>query len=47
MRQAERLMSRRTRSRLVWIAAALVAVVAFFYFSEAAMSWLRVTLHGR
>jgi hypothetical protein len=36
----------RGRNRLVWIALA-VLVVAFFYFSEAAMTWLRVTLHGR
>ena len=40
-------MSRQSRSTLVWIAVAAVAIVAFFYLSEGAMTWLRVTLHGR
>jgi hypothetical protein len=37
----------RTRSRVIWAVVTLVAIVAFFYFSSAAMTWLRVTLHGR
>jgi hypothetical protein len=40
-------MHHRTKSRLVWIAVAVVAAMAFVYFSDAAMTWLRVTLHGR
>jgi hypothetical protein len=37
----------RTRSRVIWVVVTLVAIGAFFYFSSAAMTWLRVTLHGR
>jgi hypothetical protein len=40
-------MHRRTKSRLLWTAVAVVALVAFLYASESAMTWLRVTLHGR
>jgi len=40
-------MRNRTRSRLIWGIVTLVAVAAFFYFSSAAMTWLRVTMHGR
>ena len=39
-------MRRRAGNRLTWIVLALL-VAAFFYFSESAMTWLRVTLHGR
>jgi hypothetical protein len=37
----------RTSRRLMWTAILLIAVVAFLYLSESAMTWLRVTLHGR
>jgi hypothetical protein len=40
-------MRNRTRSRVIWVVVTLVAIAAFFYFSSAAMTWLRVTLHGR
>jgi hypothetical protein len=40
-------MHRRTKSRLIWTAVALLAFMAFIYASEGAMAWLRVTLHGR
>jgi len=40
-------MRRRTRSRILWSVVSLLAIGAFFYFSSSAMSWLRVTLHGR
>jgi hypothetical protein len=39
-------MNRRGRGRLMWIGLAVLAG-AFLYFSESAMTWLRVTLHGR
>jgi hypothetical protein len=31
----------------VWAVIAILAIVALFYFSTEAMTWLRVTLHGR
>lgn len=37
----------RRSGSMMWIAVAVVAIVAFLYFSESAMTWLRVTLHGR
>jgi hypothetical protein len=37
----------RTKSRLIWSAIVVLALVAFVYASESAMTWLRVTLHGR
>jgi hypothetical protein len=40
-------MNRRSKSRLAWASVAVLLIVAFLYFSEAAMDWLRVTLHGR
>jgi hypothetical protein len=33
--------------RTLVVVIAIVAVMAFVYYSEAAMTWLRVTLHGR
>jgi hypothetical protein len=41
------IMSRRTRSNLLWAGVVLLAIAGFIYFSESAMTWLRVTLHGR
>jgi hypothetical protein len=41
------MVNKRMKSRLVWTSVALAAIVAFFYFSTAAMTWLRVALHGR
>lgn len=40
-------MHQRTKSRLIWAAVAIVALLVFVYASESAMTWLRVTLHGR
>jgi hypothetical protein len=41
-------MSRVGRSRgWMWMTVVVLAMVAFLYFSESAMTWLRVTLHGR
>jgi hypothetical protein len=40
-------MHNRTRSRLIWLVVTVVAIGTFFYFSSAAMTWLRVTMHGR
>jgi hypothetical protein len=40
-------MTRRGRNRLVLATIVLVALAAFLFLSEAAMTWLRVTLHGR
>jgi hypothetical protein len=40
-------MSGRARNRALWMIVALVVVVTVLYFSESAMTWLRVTLHGR
>jgi hypothetical protein len=40
-------MSGRARNRALWMVVALVVVVTVLYFSESAMTWLRVTLHGR
>jgi hypothetical protein len=40
-------MRRQTRRLLTWFGVALVAVIALLYYSESAMTWLRVTLHGR
>jgi hypothetical protein len=31
----------------MWMTVVVLAMVAFLYFSESAMTWLRVTLHGR
>jgi hypothetical protein len=41
------IMSRQSRNRWIWVAVAVVGVIAFVYMSEGAMTWLRVTLHGR
>ena len=40
-------MHRRTKSRLIWSVVVVLALVAIVYASESAMTWLRVTLHGR
>ena len=40
-------MGHTSRAGMMWAAVALAAIVALVYFSEAAMTWLRVTLHGR
>lgn len=40
-------MRARSKSRLIWAAALLVLIAAFLWFSEGAMTWLRLTLHGR
>jgi hypothetical protein len=31
----------------MWTALIILVIFAFLYFSESAMTWLRVTLHGR
>jgi hypothetical protein len=41
------IMNRRSKTRLIWTIVAVAAIVSVFYFSSAAMTWLRVTLHGR
>jgi hypothetical protein len=38
---------RRSRSRLVWLVVILALIGGFVWFSEPAMTWLRVTIHGR
>ena len=40
-------MARRGRGRIVWLVVAVCAVVAFVWFSDQVMTWLRVTIHGR
>ena len=40
-------MARRTNTRWIWAGVTVAAIVAFLYLSESAMTWLRVTLHGR
>jgi hypothetical protein len=38
---------RRSKSRLTWAVIAIAVVGGLLWFSEQAMTWLRVTIHGR
>jgi hypothetical protein len=40
-------MARRGSGRMVWAVVAVCVVVAFVWYSEQVMTWLRVTIHGR
>jgi len=40
-------MRSRSQSRIVWLVVAAVIVGALYFSSDAVLTWLRVTIHGR